>query len=164
MEADLRARMAELEVALRDQGHGGIHVRRNTRPVDEITDDAERFAVLKARVERLEALWSVDRRKRETRGKIVIGGAILAEINQQHADPNNAKHSTALLERLLEVLDRRVDTVRDRLTVKALLGDAPFPLRKGGSLAEDLSDALAAQGSAPEFDPLIHAAMGDEPD
>ena len=52
----------------------------STRPLDEITDDAERFSVLKARVERLEALWSIDRRKRETRGKIILGGALLAEL------------------------------------------------------------------------------------
>src|ERR1700679_1481421 len=69
----LLARLAELETALRDMGRGGVHGRRHTRPLEDITDDAERFGVLKARVERLEALWSVDRRKRETRGKIIIG-------------------------------------------------------------------------------------------
>ena len=163
-EADLRARMAELEVALRDQGHGGIHVRRNTRPLDEITDDAERFAVLKARVERLEALWTVDRRKRETRGKIVIGGAILAELNASNQDKVKTTQTEGLLAKLLDVLDRRVETVRDRLTVRELLGDVPLALRPGGALDEDPNLAIARQSALPDFDTMLHAAMGEEAD
>ncbi len=164
MEADLRARMAELEVALRDQGHGGIHVRRNTRPLDEITDDAERFAVLKARVERLEALWTVDRRKRETRGKIVIGGAILAELNASNQDKVKTTQTEGLLAKLLDVLDRRVETVRDRLTVRELLGDVPLALRPGGALDEDPNLAIARQSTLPDVDTMLHAAMGEEAD
>ena len=49
-EAALTTRLAELEEALRDQGHGGVHNRRHVRPLDEIEDDVQRFAVLKARV------------------------------------------------------------------------------------------------------------------
>src|ERR1700748_3708911 len=56
-EAELRKRLAELETALRDLGQSGIHGRRHARPLEDIEDDAQRFAVLKARVERPEALW-----------------------------------------------------------------------------------------------------------
>ena len=157
-EADLRARLQALETALRDHGHDGVHARRHSRPLEEITDDAERFSVLKARVERLEALWSIDRRKRETRGKIIIGGALLAELIDAAAsgDPS-------LLASVLDILDRRVETVRDRLTVRELLGDAPLPLRPGGDLKDGLEDALKAAGeTTPDFDALVQSAMAEE--
>lgn len=158
-EADLLARLDELEVALRDQGHAGIHARRHSRPLDEITDDAERFSVLKARVERLEALWSINRRKRETRGKIIVGGALLAELIDATASGDRS-----LLNSILDILDRRVETVRDRLTVRELLGDAPLPLRAGGDPEDDLDEALtAAAESAPDFDALVQSAMAEDP-
>ena len=157
-EAALRARLQALETALRDHGHDGVHARRHSRPLEEITDDAERFSVLKARVERLEALWSIDRRKRETRGKIIIGGALLAELIDAAAsgDPS-------LLASVLDILDRRVETVRDRLTVRELLGDAPLPLRPGADLKDGLEDALKAAGeTTPDFDSLVQSAMAEE--
>ena len=157
-EADLRARLQALETALRDHGHDGVHARRHSRPLEEITDDAERFSILKARVERLEALWSIDRRKRETRGKIIIGGALLAELIDAAAsgDPS-------LLASVLDILDRRVEIVRDRLTVRELLGDAPLPLRPGGDLKDGLADALKAAGeTTPDFDALVQSAMAEE--
>jgi hypothetical protein len=157
-EVDLRARLQALETALRDHGHDGVHARRHSRALEEITDDAERFSVLKARVERLEALWSIDRRKRETRGKIIIGGALLAELIDAAAsgDPS-------LLASVLDILDRRVETVRDRLTVRELLGDAPLPLRPGGDLKDGLSDALKAAGeTTADFDALVQSAMAEE--
>ena len=158
LEADLTARMAALETALRDHGHSGIHTRRNSRPLEEILDDGERFAVLKARVERLEALWSIDKRKRETRGKIIIGGALLAEI----IDGISAGDRT-LLSSLLDILDRRVDAPRDRLTVRDLLGDAPLPLRPGGEVGDPLEHALREAGMAvPDFDALVQSAMAEE--
>jgi hypothetical protein len=157
-EVDLRARLQALETALRDHGHDGVHARRHSRALEEITDDAERFSVLKARVERLEALWSIDRRKRETRGKIIIGGALLAELIDAAAsgDPS-------LLASVLDILDRRVEAVRDRLTVRELLGDAPLPLRPGGDLKDGLEDALKAAGeTTPDFDALVQSAMAEE--
>lgn len=157
-EADLTARMAALETALRDYGHGGIHTRRNSRPLEEITDDAERFAVLKARVERLEALWSIDKRKRETRGKIIIGGALLAEIIE-----GLAAGDRTLLSALLDILDRRVDAPRDRLTVRDLLGDAPLPLRPGGDADDPFDQAVREAGfAAPDFDAMVQSAMAEE--
>ncbi len=159
-EARLLARMAELETALRDHGHNGIHGRRHTRSLDSIVDDAERFGVLKARVERLEALWSVDRRKRETRGKIIIGGALLAEL----IDATLAG-DRQLLATVLDIIDRRVDQARDRLTVRDLLGDAPLSLRPGGDVAEDLATALRTLADdTPDFDALVQEAMADEGD
>jgi hypothetical protein len=157
-EAQLHERLVELETALRDLGQAGIHGRRHARPLDEIEDDAERFTVLKARVERLEALWAINRRKRETRGKIIIGGAVLAELVEavQAGD-------SALLASILDVLDRRVDAVRDRLTVKELLGNAPLPLRPGGEVLEPLDDALSGVfDEAPDFDALVQSAMAEE--
>jgi hypothetical protein len=157
-EADLRQRLGELETALRDVGQAGVHNRRHTRPLDEIVDDAERFSVLKARVERLEALWNLSRRKRETRGKIIIGGALLAELIDDVAAGDRV-----LLETLLDVLDRRVEAVRDRLTVRELLGNAPLPLRPGGDLSEPLDAALAGVfDDAPDIDLMVQTAMADE--
>jgi hypothetical protein len=157
-EAELRERLAELETALRDLGQTGVHGRRHARPLEDIEDDAERFAVLKARVERLEALWAINRRKRETRGKIIIGGAMLAELIDGVAAGDNA-----FFVALLDVLDRRVEAVRDRLTVKELLGNAPLPLRPGGDILEPLDAALAgAFHDAPDFDALVQSAMAEE--
>ncbi len=159
-EEALTLRLEELEAALRDQGHVGIHNRRHVTPLDEIEDDVQRFAVLKARVERLEALWAINQRKRETRGKIIIGGALLAEAADFEVEDRDA-----LLERLVDILDRRVERVRDRLTVRELLGNAPLPLRPGGDLDEDAETALAAAGEVlPDFDAMARAALADDDD
>ena len=159
-EEALTLRLEELEAALRDQGHVGIHNRRHVTPLDEIEDDVQRFAVLKARVERLEALWAINQRKRETRGKIIIGGALLAEAADFEVEDRDA-----LLERLIDILDRRVERVRDRLTVRELLGNAPLPLRPGGDLDEDAETALAAAGEVlPDFDAMAQAALADDED
>jgi hypothetical protein len=157
-EADLKARLEELQTVLRDHGHAGVHARRNNRPLEDITDDAERFTVLKARVERLEALWSIDRRKRETRGKIIIGGALLAEM----VDAVSTGDRT-LLTAVIDILDRRVDALRDRLTVRDLLGDAPLPLRPGGDPLDAFEAAILRSGEAsPDFDAMVQSAMADD--
>lgn len=154
----LKVRLDELEGALRDVGAVGIHNRRHTVPLDEIEDDEQRFHVLKARVERLEALWSINRRKRETRGKIIIGGALLAE-----AADGIAQGDCELLQRLVDIIDRRVERVRDRLTVRELLGDVPLPLRPGGEVDEGVEAALAAAGEGLQrFDAMAESADGDE--
>ncbi len=156
-EQALQDRLAELEAALRDQGRLGLHNRRHTTALEDIEDDEKRFAVLKARVERLEALWAVNQRKRETRGKIIIGGALLAE-----AADFAVEDRTALLDRLVDILDRRVDRVTDRLTVRELLGNAPLPLRPGGELEEEFQAAIAAVGEElPDFDALAESAMAE---
>jgi hypothetical protein len=159
-EEALTQRLGELEAALRDQGHVGVHNRRHVRPLDEIEDDAQRFAVLKARVERLEALWAINQRKRETRGKIIIGGALLAELADLPVEDRDD-----LMERLVDILDRRVDRVRDRLTVRELLGNPPLALRPGGDLEEDAETALAAAGEQlPDFDAMAQTALAETDD
>ncbi|MBB3892834.1 hypothetical protein GGQ61_003572 [Phenylobacterium haematophilum] len=156
----LTLRLEELEAALRDQGHVGIHNRRHVTPLDEIDDDVQRFAVLKARVERLEALWAINQRKRETRGKIIIGGALLAEAADFEVEDRDE-----LMERLVDILDRRVDRVRDRLTVRELLGNPPLALRPGGDLEEDAETALAAAGEQlPDFDAMARSALAESED
>ncbi len=158
LKADLLARYEALETALREGGQDGVHKRRHVRPLGDIADEAERFAVLKARVERLEALWSVSLRKRETRGKIIIGGALLAELIDAVAAGDRE-----LLTLTLDILDRRVGSARDRLTVRDLLGDAPLPLRPGGDPADPLDLALAAAAAEePDFDALVASAMAEE--
>ena len=156
----LTLRLDELETALRDTGRGGIHTERNTVPLSEIADDDRRFHVLKARVERLEAMWAVNQRRRETRGKIIIGGALLAEAGDERQ-----QGGSALMLRLADILDRRVDRVRDRLTVRELLGDIPLSLRPGGDADESVEAALKAAGETlPDFDAMARSAMAEEPD
>ena len=158
-EVALKIRLDELESALLDVGRGGVHSRRNTVPLDQITDDDQRFHVLKARVERLEALWSINQRKRETRGKIIIGGALLAEAAHQMTEGESE-----LLQRLVDIIDRRVERVRDRLTVRELLGNVRLALRQGGEVEEGIEEALAATGEdLPDFDAMAQSAMADEP-
>lgn len=156
----LKVRLDELECALRDVGRGGVHTRRNTIPLDQIADDEQRFHVLKARVERLEALWSINQRKRETRGKIIIGGALLAEAADEMIDGESG-----LLQRLVDIIDRRVERVRDRLTVRELLGNVRLPLRQGGGVEEGVDEALAATGEdLPDFDAMAQSAMAEDAD
>ena len=157
----LKPGLEELEAALRDMGRTGIHNKRHTVPLEDIADDGQRFAVLKARLERLEALWAINRRKRETRGKIILGGALLAEA----ADEAWREGEANLLHRLVDILDRRVESVRDRLTVRELLGNVPLPLRQGGDPSEDLLNALeAVGGEAPDFDAMTASALADADD
>jgi hypothetical protein len=116
-----------------------------------IEDPLRRFEVLKARVERWEALWAITLRKRMTRGKIVIGGAVLAELGELvMEDPTDQ----AFLAMVVDLLDRRVPRVQDRVILRALLagpggGGAALPLRPGGPLDEPVDAALAALGEAP---------------
>lgn len=153
-EEALKVRLDELEGALRDTGRVGVHSERNTMPLDEIEDADHRFHVLKARVERLEALWSINQRKRETRGKIIIGGAVLAE-----AAEGRMQNDSAPIAWLVDILDRRVERVRDRLTVRELLGSVPLPLRPGGDARESAEEALKIAGEVlPDFDSMALAS------
>lgn len=157
-EAALTERLAELETALREAGQDGVHKQRHVTPLEDIADDAKRFHVLKARVERLEALWSINKRRRETRGKIIIGGALLAEAGDAHFAGDDE-----LLALLVDILDRRVERVRDRLTVRELLGNVPLPLRPGGDPDEDAESALQAAGERlPDFDLMAETALAQE--
>jgi hypothetical protein len=131
----------------------------------KIEDLAHRFEVIKARVERWDALWSITLRKRDTRGKIILGGAILAEL--AFLDPAQ-EEDREFRRRLIDVLDQRVLRIRDRLLVRDLLTAAtrvetPLPLRPGGELSENLHDALAAIGEtyASFDDEALRMAVAD---
>jgi hypothetical protein len=144
----LTRRYDELKVAMERLG-----VRIG--PIDDLaqrhTDPVKRFEILKARVERWEALWMVTLRKRMTRGKIVIGGAVLAELGELVMEDVSDQ---GFLARVVDLLDRRVPRVHDRVIIKGLLagpsGPAPaLPLRPGGPLDEPIDAAMAALGLRP---------------
>jgi len=113
-----------------------------------LTDAAHRFEVIKARVERWDALWSITLRKRDTRAKIIVGGAVLAELAYYDpADPTDREFRR----RLVDLLDRRVPRIRDRLLIRNMLTAATMtepamPLRQGGQIGESLEAALEAIG------------------
>jgi hypothetical protein len=113
-----------------------------------IEDPVHRLDVVQARVERWDALWSITLRKRDTRARIILGGALLAELAfLDLAD----ERDVAFGRRLVELLDQRVLRVRDRLLVRDLLNavtqtETPLPLRPGGELGEGLAEALEAVG------------------
>jgi hypothetical protein len=132
---------------------------------EAIEDPAHRFEVIKARVERWDALWSITLRKRDTRAKIILGGAVLAEIAYlRDDDPADREFRR----RLVGLLDRRVLRIRDRLLIRDLLtatvtGESPLPLRPGGAPGETLEQALAAIGEGfTSFDAVALAlSVGD---
>jgi hypothetical protein len=118
----------------------------------DLDDPVKRYEVLKARVERWDALWSITQRKRLTRGKIIIGGAILAEIVD--LDPEVVADRTFILA-VMALLDSRVERVRDRHVVRELIGSGSvnqgvfgLSLRRGGPLNEPVEEALAALGES----------------
>jgi hypothetical protein len=130
------------------------------------TDPAHRFEVIKARVERWDALWSITLRKRDTRGKIVLGGAVLAELAYL-SDTDAADRE--FRRRLVDLLDRRVLRIRDRLLIRDLAtaasrAETPLPLRPGGSLSEGLADALKAigEGFTPFDAEALAMTVGDQ--
>jgi len=90
----------------------------------------DKIAALKARQEELAAQLSaltakakVEDRKRDTRRKIVIGGAILAALETD----------TALADTLRRVLTANVTRPMDRDVVSDLLGDKAAPVAKPDS-------------------------------
>ena len=113
-----------------------------------IEDPGRRADVVRARVERWDALWSLTLRKRDLRGKIILGGAILAELAVLDLHDETDRE---FRRRLVELLDQRVLRIRDRLLLRDLLSvatseETALPLRPGGDLNEALAEALAAIG------------------
>lgn len=129
----------------------GIRIGNISDLSDGQINPDKRFSVLKARVERWEALWRVTLRKRMTRGKIMIGGAVLAELEALvMEDPNDR----AFLARVTAILDRRVPRVQDRVIIRGLLGQqkdvvGSLALRRAGPADETIEEALAARGEDP---------------
>lgn len=131
-EAARRRRLQALEVALADREHRAREAlaglsgsasrdRAHVKPLTMIKDDETRLSVWRARVERLEALLDQTERKRETRAKILLGTALLAEAAADPDDP--------LLARLLAIVDSRVHRPKDRLAMAEILGLAIAPLK-----------------------------------
>lgn len=154
-EADLNARHQALEGALRDSGRGNLHNGRYVRRLEDIVDDTERLQILKARVERLEAIWRVRQRQHELRGKIVVGEALVAELRACRQAEDQTLRAF-----VRDVVDRRVLGVRDRFIIRWLLDDAALPLRPGGSATEPAAIAFrTAAVEMPDFDAEVEAAM-----
>jgi len=143
-----RALLRRYEELKRAMKRAGVRIGPIADIAEKLDDPTARFEMLQARVERWDALWSITLRKRETRGKIIIGGAVLAQL------ADLVMHDQAdqtFLASVVSLLDNRVDRVRDRLVINELLtGDGQvdylLPLRRGGPLGESLEDALAAIG------------------
>lgn len=143
-ERELLRRYEDLKSAM---GRAGLRIGSLADIAKKLDDPEARFDALKARVERWDALWSITLRKRATRGKIIIGGAVLAQIaDLVMSDQADQEFVTSIV----ALLDQRVPRVRDRLVVRELLGGeqarVALPLRPGGPLNEALADALAAIG------------------
>jgi hypothetical protein len=143
----LLRRYEELKGAMK---RTGLRIGSIADIAHKLDDPEARFEMLRARVQRWDALWSITLRKRETRGKIIIGGAVLAELAEL---ATHAQADREFLVSVVRLLDNRVDRVRDRLVINELLaGDgqagAALPLRPGGPLNESLEDALAAIGGS----------------
>ena len=152
MHADERLRRQRLAAQLAEREHSarralagltGAKPRNRhgqATPLDDIGDPEQRLTVLRARVERMEALLAQLNRKRETRAKIVMGGALMAEAR----DLGDAE----LLARVRDILDRRVERPLDRLAILEGFGIDLDPVRP-----ED-----AASPALPDFEALIPEA------
>jgi len=146
-ERAILTRYEDLKAAMR---RAGLRIGPIADIAKKLDDPIARFEMLRARVERWDALWSITLRKRETRGKIIIGGAILAHLADRTA---TAPMDAAFLADVVTLLDERVPRVRDRLVVRELLSatdaaSVALPLRPGGPLDETLEQALAAIGES----------------
>lgn len=111
-------------------------------PIDKIE---RRLAVNEAREKRLEALAAKGLRRRATRSRIVLGGAILAELRD---NPDDA----AFLNRIVSILDDRVSRGQDRDDLREILL-VPVPSAPPALPAETAVDVL------PDFDSLTAAVM-----
>lgn len=87
--------------------------------LENIADIERRLAVKEAREQRLEALAAKGLRRRATRSRIILGGAILAELRENPDD-------RAFLARIVAILDDRVSRDRDRDDLRQLLS-LPVP-------------------------------------
>ncbi len=116
-------------------------------PIDlePIAEIERRIAINEARADRLEALARKGRRRRATRSRIILGGAIIAEIRDNPDD-------TAFLQRIVSLLDDRVSRGRDRDDLRELL-DLPLPIAPSENTAPSPSAEL------PDFDAMAETVM-----
>jgi hypothetical protein len=169
-EREVRAQraLASLTGAKPRNRHGSV------TPLDQIEDPEQRLEVLQARVERMEGLLSQLNRKRETRAKIVMGGALMAEARDLGDE--------ALLARVRDILDRRVERPLDRLAILEAFGIdlapdvGPPPLPDFDTLIPDTAKSVTLRGADvdPDYKGLkvsrsatagpAHRGRGDRPE
>lgn len=113
--------------------------------LETIADIERRLAVKEAREQRLEALAAKGLRRRATRSRIILGGAILAELRENPDD-------RAFLDRIVSILDDRVSRDRDRDDLRQLLS-VPVPRIAGPTDTDNEPDAL------PDFATMADLAM-----
>ena len=113
-------------------------------PADHETDAQldRRASVIRARMERLDALARKALRRRSTRSRIILGGSILAEIRDNPDD-------TAFRDRIVAILEERVYLARDRDDLRVILG---LPL------SDELSPASRDGVTVPDFENLSDLA------
>lgn len=116
--------------------------------LENIADIERRLAVKEAREERLQALARVGLRRRATRARIILGGAILAELRENPDD-------TTFLNRIVAILDDRVPRDRDRDDLRELLS-VPVP-ELPSNIADKPGDDVPS--ALPDFGSLADAAM-----
>lgn len=112
--------------------------------LESIADLEKRHSVREARLRRLEALSAKGLRRRATRSRIILGGAVLAELRENPED-------VAFLERIVAILDLRVSRGRDRDDLRELLS-VPVPVRPSPLSASDADQT-------PDFESLTDAAL-----
>src|SRR5262245_37386360 len=113
--------------------------------LQNIEELEKRLAVLQAHEERRDRLDALRARKRETRCKIIVGAALLAEIRE--------KRHKELLNLLVTILETRVDRVRDRRDLHDYLG-----------LSVKESELQEMGQETPNFDEMAADMLGDDGD
>lgn len=112
--------------------------------LENIADIEKAKAVAQARQERAEALARKGMRRRATRARIIIGGAILAELRENPSD-------RAFADRIVAILDDRVFRDQDRDDLRHLL-NVPVPeivaSEAGAPLSSDLPDFASLEALA----------------
>ena len=109
------------------------------RPIEELERELQSKD---ARDRRERALSSNRMRRKQTRARIVLGGAILAEI-RDIGDPD-------FIRKIIALLDERVTRERDRETLGNMIG----------ALVPELPiEHFPASGGLPDFDPFHAAAV-----
>jgi hypothetical protein len=110
------------------------------RPIEELERE---LAIREARDQRNRALVAHRTRRRHTRSRIILGGALLAEM-RDNPDPD-------FIARILSILDDRVSRDRDRDDLSDLIGHL-LPART-------VSAVDPASAELPDFDAMAEAAM-----
>ena len=121
--------------------------------LENIAEIERRLAVREAREQRLEALAAKGLRRRATRSRIILGGAILAELRDNPED-------RAFLDRIVAILDDRVSRDRDRSDLRDLLS-VPVPSVVKQTDSEDDENELPDFTSMAELAERVPRSIAD---